>query len=297
MNRGARIRPMQSSKPYGVSCRGFTLIETMIVLAVTGLLFVVIAASLSGRQNTAEFMQAIQSTQSQIQQTINQVAQGFYPNETNFNCVNGAGTVQITAGSNSQGTNQDCIFLGKVLQFGVQGTNPERYQTFTLAGLRSATASASSPFANASPTVVGVSNNYINYSTARSLKYGLTTLWVHAGANSIGAIGFLMEPGSLNSGSTSGYSSGTQQVDIVPIRSTAIGQTLNQAVASIQDGNSGSGGLGDPLLTTSAPINPSSGVQICLVSGGTNQSGLITIGGTGRQLSVKLDVKSNKTCL
>lgn len=270
---------------------GFTIVETMVVLAVTGALFVAIAATLSGRQNAAEFTHAIQSVQSQIQQTINQVSQGFYPNENNFICTNGAGVAQLNSGTNTQGTNQDCVFLGKVMQFGVQGTDPELYQVYTIAGLRNATAGVGSPFVTSSPTVVGVGGNYADYSTSRALEYGLTTLWVKAGGNTMGAVGFLMEPGSLSTTSTSGYNSGSQQVDLIPLPGTSLGQDFSQAATSINTE------LNDATLTADAPINPSGGVQICFVSGGTNQSGLITIGGSGRQLLVKLDIKSNKSCL
>ncbi len=275
---------------------GFTIIETMVVLAVTGMLFVVVAATLSGRQNAAEFTHAIQSVQAQVQQTIDQVSAGFFPDQTNFTCTAGPNMVLIAAGPNTQGTNQDCVFLGKVMQFKVSGTDPEQYEVYTIAGLRNATAGPASPFATAGATVVGNNGVYNGYATTGMLEYGLTTQWVRANGVAVGAVGFLMEPGDLSSGGVSGFSSGSQQVDLIPIRPTALNQTMALAVAGIEDSESGAGGLRDPTLTASAPINPSGGVQICFASGGTNQSGLITIGGSGRQLIVKLDVKSNRTC-
>jgi type II secretory pathway pseudopilin PulG len=268
----------------------------MVVLAVTGVLFVIIAVTLSGRQNTAEFTRAIQSVQSEIQQTIDQVSAGFYPNAGNFTCTSGGGGVQFAAGSTGQGANKDCVFLGKVIQFQVAGTDPEQYQIYTIAGLHGVSIGASSPFVNTAPKVVGIGGNYTDYSTAKFLQYGLTTLWVHANGSSMGAVGFLMEPGSLAAGSTSGYDSGSQPIDLVPIRSTALSQTMQQAVTGIENSANGSGGLNDPLLTASAPVNPAGGVQICFVSGATRQSGLMTIGSSGRQLLVKLDIRSNRTC-
>ncbi len=294
MNAGARTGYLERRSA------GFTVFETMIVLAVTGALFVIIAATLSGRQNAAEFTHAIQSIQSQIQQVIDQSAEGFFPDQ-NVSCSAGAGTLLFAAGG-AQGANEPCVFLGKVIQFGVHGTNPEQYQIYTIGGLRAATAGAGSPFQNANPTVVAVGGNYAGYSSARPLEYGLTVAWVRSDLNSgctvascsIGAVGFLMEPGDF--GSSSGYNSGAQQVDLVPIRTTNINQTLQQVVTGIESSSAGAGGLRDPNLGASAPINPSSGVQICFVSAGTNQSGLITIGSAGRQLLVQLQIKSNKTC-
>ena len=290
------MRRTDGQPPSGWPRDGFTIVETMIVLAITGLLFVIIAASLGSRQNAAQFTRAIQSVQSQLQQTIDQVSAGFYPNQSNFSCSAGAGSVQFAAAASGQGTNMDCVFLGKVIQFQVAGSDPEQYQIYSIAGLRNATIGASSPFSATGPRVVGIGGNYADYSTAKFLQYGLTTLWVRSGGNTMGAVGFLMEPGSLSSGSTTGYNSGAQQIDLVPIRSTALNQNMTQSVTGIENSGSGSGGLNDPLLSTSAPINPAGGVQICFVSGGTNQSGLITIGGSGRQLLVKLDIRSNRTC-
>jgi len=269
---------------------GFTIVETLIVLAVTGGLFVAIATTLSGRQNAAEFTHAIQNAQAYIQQAVDQVSEGFYPNAANFTCANNSGSVQITAGASSQGTNADCVFLGKVIQFGVHGTNPEAYQVYTVAGLRGPTVGASSPFQNVNPTVVGVGGIYGAYSTTRTLEYGLTAAWVKSGGTNIGAVGFLTEPGSLDAGSGSGYAPGAQQVDLIPLPGTSLNQTPSQAVGDINTR------LRDTALTADAPINPSAGVQICLASGTTNQSGLLTIGGAGRQLRVNLAIRSNTTC-
>jgi type II secretory pathway pseudopilin PulG len=273
----------------GLGTAGFTIVETMIVLAVTGGLFVAIAVTLSGRQNAAEFSHSIQSAQSRIQQVIDQVSAGFYPNNGDFTCMAAGGNVQFGGSSSSQGTNQDCVFLGKVIQFGVHGTDPEQYNVYTVAGLRGYGTGATSPFQNVSPAVVGVGSNYTGYSLSGTLEYGLTTLWVKSNGTDVGAVGFLMEPGTLDS-TTGSYASGGQQIDLVPLPGTSLNQTINSTAAAIDNR------LQDPNLTADAPINPPGGVQICLVSGATNQSGLITIGGSGRQLLVKLDIKNNGTC-
>jgi type II secretory pathway pseudopilin PulG len=281
---------------------GFTIVETMIVLAVTGALFVVIAASLTGRQNAAEFTHAIQSVQSQLQQVVDQVPDGNFPDQS-VACSKGGGA-PVFAGGGSQGTNNECIFLGKAIQFHVQnagGISTEQYQVYTIAGLNTQGTTAA-PFAAAVPRVVQVGGQYSTYSTAVDLEYGLQTVWMRAPdikplcitkACSIGAVAFLMEPGQAGNTGT-GYSSGAQQVDLVPIESTLLDENLNTAVGQIES-SSGVGGLGDVNLLTEAPINPAQGVQICFASGTTNQSGLITIGSTGRQLAVKLDVKSGNT--
>lgn len=271
---------------------GFTIVETMVVLAVTGALFVAIAATLTGRQNEAQFVHAIQSVQSQIQQTIDQVSAGFFP-ATNLDCAAGANSLSFMNGVNGQGTNAQCVFLGKVMQFRVQGSSPEAYRIYTIAGKLGPGVGASSPYANVAPTVVGLtaSSDYTTYSTPQLLEYGLTTvsMKIVGGAN-IGAVGFLMEPGGF--ASSGGYNSGAQPVDLVPIPGTTVNpsQSITTAVNTINTQ------LKDQTLTADAPINPPGGVQICFASGGTNESGLITIGGSGRQLIVSLVIKSNATC-
>jgi type II secretory pathway pseudopilin PulG len=271
---------------------GFTIIETMIVLVVTGALFVIIAATLTGRQNEAEFVHAIQSVRSQLQQAVDQVSAGFFPTN-DLSCTAAASSLNFAAGGGSQGANDQCVFLGSVIQFRVQGTSPEQYQIYTVAGKRGPGVGATSPFQNVTPTVVGLaaSGNYASYSTARPLQYGLTTKWMKAnginGAN-IGAVGILMEPGGF--ATSGGYNSGAQPVDLVPITGTGLNQSVAQVVAATNSA------LNNATLTADAPVNPDGGVLICFASAGTNQSGLITIGGSGRQLVVKLEIKSGASC-
>jgi len=275
-------------------CRsaGFTIIETMIVLTVTGALFVIIAATLTGRQNEAEFVHAIQSVQSQLQQAIDEVSAGFFPTN-DLSCSAGTSSLSFVAGGGSQGANDQCVFLGSVIQFNVQGTSPEQYRIYTVAGKRGPGVGASSPFYNVAPTLVGLSStgDYTDYSTSKFLQYGLTTKWMRADGTSgaqIGAVGILTEPGGF--ASSGGYNSGAQPVDLVPLPGTSLGQPVVQTVNAVE------AQLRDATLTADAPINPANGVLICFASAGTNQSGLITIGSSGRQLVVKLDIKNGTSC-
>src|SRR6187551_190361 len=104
----------------GRKSSGFTIVETLIVLAVTGGLFVAAAAMISGRQTRTEFEQSVRKIHAQIQQTINEASIGYYPNKNNFSCAAGGSGPIITAASPaSQGQNEGCMFLGKVMQFQV----------------------------------------------------------------------------------------------------------------------------------------------------------------------------------
>lgn len=267
---------------------GFTIVETMIVLAVTGALFLLAFAAINGKQNITEFQQAINDIQSQIRQTIAQVGSGDYQDTNNFTCDGTGGTLQIQPGSGSQGTNTGCIFLGRVLQFGVHNTNPQQYVTYPIAGLQNNNGSLSSaaPDAIAPGVTTNTISNYPNASTINTLHYGLTVASMYSVASNgvktpIGAVGFISTLGSYNG---SQLVSGSQQLQLVPVLSSSLNVSSPSMVDTINTN------------LTSSTVNPGGGVQICFASATTNQSGLVTIGNAGNNLSVSLIIKTGLVC-
>lgn len=287
------VRPRQKAYDIlvhmkgGLKARGFSIIETLIVLAVTGGLFTAVAFAISGRQNKTQFEQSIQEVKSQIEQTINDVSVGFYPNTSNFSCQAGGSGPLISGTSRDQGENTGCVFLGRVLQFDIAGTDPEEFRTFTMAGLqRDSSGNEITTYAASVPTAVApstVNPAYPDASSRGTLKYGLTTREVYYGSpkTNIGAIAFVNSLASYSSGS---IVSGSGHVNVIPINNSGLDVAQQNAVDTINS------------QLASSPVNPANGVHICFVSGGTDQSGLITIGSNGRQLSVTLSIKGNKTC-
>jgi type II secretory pathway pseudopilin PulG len=271
----------------GLNARGFTIVETLIVLAVTGGLFAAVAVTLSGRQNRTQFQQSIQEIKSQIEQTINEVGTGFYPNTNNFRCTAGGSGPNLVSGATNQGENTGCIFLGKVMQFDIAGTDPEEFRVFTVAGLqRTGAGDEVKTYAEAMPKVVAPSTSSPSTPDATAngkLLYGLSTGGMYYGTTTtnIGAIAFVNSLAEYSSGS---IVSGAQHVNVIPINGTSLNATPTAAAEAINS------------RFTTSPINVGNGVHLCFVSGGTDQSGLITIGSNNRQLSVTLSIKGNKTC-
>ncbi len=270
--------------------QGFTIVEVLVVFAVTGLLFVSAAIMISGRQNQAAFNQAIQQVQSQIQQNINDVSVGFYPNRNNFQCAASGTGPLLASGANQQGTNSGCIFVGKAMQFAVQNTKPEQFAVFTIAGLQNdpATGQDVQTLAQAKPMAVAPSTAQPllpDQTDKGELQSGLTTykMWYNNGGADvpIGAVAFTSSLASYSSGS---IVSGSQQVNVVPVAGTVINSQRTAVADAI-----------DASLATSV-MNPANGVSVCFVSAGTNQSGLVVIGGNGHPLAVTLTIKGNKTC-
>lgn len=272
--------------------RGFTIIEVMVVLAVTGALFVSAAILIAGRRAQTEFNQSIRQIHSQLQQTINDVATGFFPSGNAFTCTAGPSGPVITGGSADQGTNAGCIFLGKAMQFKVAGTDPEQFATYTVTGLRrTTTGNEVTNLTQARPKAVAPTSteSLPDLTVAQPLLGGLrvVNMWYNNGAGNrpIGVVAFTNSLAQYTGGA---IVSGAQQVNVVPVddgsTDSALNRTRQEAADAIQNS------------LASSPLNPTGGVYICFRSGGTKQSGLITIGNSSRQLSVTLTLKSNTDC-
>lgn len=282
-----RLWPRARFVSDGSRFGGFTVMEVLIVLGVTALLFFSAAAMIVGRQNRTAFEQSVRNIHSQIQAVIDEVVVGHYPNITGLQCtVTGSGP-RITAGSGGQGTNGNCIFMGRVIQFGV-GAEPELFRAYTVAGLRLNTANEPvQSLAQAQPILVAPSNAFPDtpdVSITAILENGLTTGSLVYGDGSSQAGGIVIWQ-SLPAASGSGsLASGAQSVSIGPVTGTSLGmgqqEFVNAANASL----------------VASPLDDPEGIRLCFVSGSTEQSGLITIGKNRRPLEVTLDMKSNRTC-
>lgn len=256
--------PRQKSKDKirHKSAQGFTIVETMVVLAVTGVLFFSVVTVMAGRQNKTRFQQGINAAKVEIEQIISEVQTGYYPNMQNFKCAAGAGgDVVITSAAvgNEQGTNKDCVFLGKALQFSVTDEGGDKYAAYPLAGLRTATS-----LATTRARAVGQA------AELKMLQYGIEPRWVRpAGGGNVGAVGFVTSFDAVGSGSQ-----GSQSVRIVPVATSTLNQTVDTARAII-DAN-----------MVSSPV--SNGVRICYESGTTDQHGIVSISGGGA-VSLEID--------
>jgi prepilin-type N-terminal cleavage/methylation domain-containing protein len=270
---------------------GFTIIEVMIVLAVTGLLFLSATALISGRANQTEFDQASRALQQQIQGTINEVSAGNYTevnSSAKYSCSASGGTIAFSSGGNGQGTNQDCIFIGKILEFGL-GASQDSEKTYTLAGVRQQSGGDEvTSLASAEPQIVKLGSGQYD-STTNQLEYGLHT-YATGGASSmnysinggglsgIGAFALVYSFASYGVGGT--IVSGSQQVNVVPLTSSQLGESETQLVSDVKNN------------LPSSP-DPASGtrISICVASGTTKQYGIVTIGGSNNgQLGVTLSI-------
>lgn len=289
--------------------QGFTIVETMIVLAVSSVLAVSAMLLINGRQNKTQFQVAINGEKQAVEQIINETTNGFYPHATAFTCTGNAGVKRPTfaaGGSVDQGSNKNCVFMGKVLTYGVAqgGADASTVTVYPLIGNQFATGGAQPVnFAQAFPAVLGGPDNvsppeYLpDLSTQSTLENGLTidhTTYYYANGTSqqplakLGVLVFGYSLGQYKS-AADGLNSAAQNLDLysyqksdvtnfAPSSTLAMANTLNKT-SSIDEN-------AQDVITK---------VELCFASGTTNQSGLITVSGKG-QLGVTLTIMDGKTC-
>jgi prepilin-type N-terminal cleavage/methylation domain-containing protein len=118
---------------------GYTIVEVMIVLAISSLMFLIAAQFINGKQEQASFKTGVDNFASSLQNTMDDVSNGQF-SDINFNCQQtGNGlflTVPLSGQTSTQGTNPSCVFLGKIIYFYAAPGNAsaQSYETFSLAG-------------------------------------------------------------------------------------------------------------------------------------------------------------------
>jgi len=170
---------------------GFTIVETMIFLAISSLIFLSAILLVSGQQAKTEFLISVKDTDSQIQQLLSNVSAGFYSRSGNFKCadVSPSGWTAGQAGFSGYainisppggggagglgtlGTSNGCTFIGEVIQFSPSG-NPYQYVVYPMVGreYKSDALGGLTPvksLADADPTAV--------YSSVNNAGYNLST--------------------------------------------------------------------------------------------------------------------------
>ena len=145
---------------------GFTIIEVMIVLASTGALLIIAMTVIGGQVASTNFQTGTRSFATQLQNIANQVTSGQYTYDNSIRCYVDSQTppkVQIDGTGNvNQGSNQECVFLGKNIYIGPTPSNMI-YSYIVAAPSNNATISTSDK--------IIVKNNYIDkYSLSSNLR-------------------------------------------------------------------------------------------------------------------------------
>jgi type II secretory pathway pseudopilin PulG len=282
---------------------GYTIIEVMIFLAVSGFMFILAAAFIQGKQSTTQFHDAMNSANSEIQEVINEVQDNNYLG-TNLSCqTSDDSTPTFPPTGGTQGSNDGCVFLGKVLQFGVAGSNNQDYNIYTVAGCQYSNCDPSitdplesaspSSFAQAEAKVVdpGTNNSCLatvsaaNLTSCNRLEWGMAATAVYddsngtpVSTNSIGLFNSFIESNGQ------GLVSGTQDVEAVDTGFTgvSIGSNLNESdmVSIIDNGIDTAQTINNPYFVVC--FNDGAGNVGALTIGGPDDAGSLN---TSMQIS------------
>ena len=273
-------------------------------MAVSGLMFIVAANFINGKQGAVEFKQGMNDINTQINAVLNDVTNGFYPSTQNFTCVvntpaNPLSTPRFDAGTTDQGSNAGCIFIGKVMQFRV-GSDATKYNIFSLTARQSNTLGTPvTSFATALPIAVdatasgpsyfGLGANTVNLTQRNQLEYGLTlekALLCTGDCSAslgmpIGMFGFFGSLGNYGVSSSADPQSGAQTVVTASIPSSSLNQTEANAAATINSKAK--------LISSSEVLGNGKYILLCFKNG--NRPGSIKIGGSNsQQLTTTLDL-------
>lgn len=102
-------------RPWG----GYTIVEVMLVLGISGVLLTSAIVLVGGLRGGTEFSQAMRDIQSKFQTEINSVRTGTFAFNDSYSCAIAPSNdrAKLTAApGGSSGTSQDCLFLGKAFQ-------------------------------------------------------------------------------------------------------------------------------------------------------------------------------------
>ena len=279
LHKDAIMKGGQNKKPLG-----YTIVEVMVFLAVSGFMFVVAATFINGKQANAQFRQGMNETNQAVQTVMNDVINGFYPVNSNFKCdADATHPPNPHGGSNTQGENLGCTFLGKVIQFDAADNTGARdgahYNIYSVAGRQYAPNSTSvgpKNFTEAMP--VAVDEPDINLTEYDTIKWGNTVSAMYSvdslgNYTPIGAFGFFNGFGNFDGAGTLQSGASSAQVAIVPV---------------VQLGNK------EKVVTDNIPniTTPLSNPKIVICFNGANGlKASITVGGNnGQQLTTDLEI-------
>ncbi len=182
---------------------GFTIVETLIVLAVATMVLTTSVIAFSGQQAAQQYELGTKDIETKIQDVLNDVSTGNYGAQDNYTCTPDSMTGPIlTPSSTRSGTNTGCIYVGKAIQFGANAMS-----IVTLVGNRMNGANPSSTFNQTKPKVVPASLQTYEY------KYGVQVYGTRPAGMALTILSTTPNnTGFVNGQSKNGYVSGTQLV-------------------------------------------------------------------------------------
>lgn len=279
---------------YNTSRAGYTIVEVMIFLAVSGAMILSANMLLTGQQGKTDFAQSVRDFDSALQDISNDVSSGFpgYNFDRGDTCrFNGSGQLIVNPGSPEVDASKRCVFIGKVVQFTSKG-----YIIYPVIG-RQATSGGTDvlSLADAEPHALAPGTpphqNVPDDTKTLTLRSGTVerVTYNDGTAHDTRSVGFFNDFKGSGVNAVQAVGSG---VDVKILDSSKIATDTSKTAVSdaIRD------------LSTYTANNPSGGVTLCIRSESSKQIAYISIGsgaasgaGAGR-LAITSRIQDGGTC-
>ncbi len=266
---------------------GYTIIEVLIVLGVSGVLLTAAILTYSNSQNGDRFNQSMHDVESKVQSYVNEVSNSVAPyDSTKDSCTMVGSHPKVVAVLPQPGSDQTCVFVGRAIQF-LPASSHQLY-AYAVFGCRFAQCSAgNAPAASLSEAglapimpnqngSIDLTDKYLTNPDI-SLKSPPTVTYAAGGTASLPATGLV---GLYNDFA----STGTQSVSL-KAQAYNCGQTSDCSV--------GSAGLRDCLEQVSSDCASPAGItkiQACFISALTKQTALLTININSATIGTELNL-------
>jgi prepilin-type N-terminal cleavage/methylation domain-containing protein len=253
---------------------GYTIIEVLIVLAVSSFMFVIASSFINGKQERSSFTSGVNQMSSNIQDVIEQVADGRY-SDIPVSCTYSSGSVSLGGGpALGQGANSQCVFLGKVLRLPTSSGSVNTYTIFSLAGGRLSVANVSSSPNAGDPTIIDPTLT-LQQGIPQSLSVVNNTVTAYDRTSGLAvnttAFGFIQSQGVA--GNNGSFQTGGQSINLVyspGISSTSANSSINN---NLQYAKS---------------------ISICMTDG--TQTAMLVVGNSNNQLGVSVNRNPGALC-
>jgi len=285
---------------------GYTILEVMIVMAISAAMFISAVIAFGGRQEEVQFTQAVRDFDSRMQDVINDISTGFFSNEGSISCtvppVPSSGTPVLVVGNDLQGGSDDCVFIGKALQFSPDSEDDSSVYVYNIVGRRDISGSPVNNLEEARPKAVGpsVAGDFLDNEVAKTkLDWGLKVTRIVIGdtlpIEDYGSIGlFTSFSSTITSGIEVDQISNNQLVRYGGIPGTTRGQVSTSVVDAIDVLTSDSSASSPARYIDLQGNNP---ITICLENAGGDKKAALVIGiGGSTTTTVQFDDYDRALC-
>ncbi|HEY1645513.1 MAG TPA: hypothetical protein VGF75_03960 [Candidatus Saccharimonadales bacterium] len=285
---------------------GFTIVETMIFLAISGLMFVFAISSMSGKQQQTEFQTSVDTLKSDLNLVLSDVSNGNFIDQVNgqyLQCSAANNKPSITASVTPPGIpSGSCTAIGEVVEFGSNTAGQQVFYTIPVFGCNYAQCNSTNPVSGDLTDAVPTIN--ASYYQSTVLPFGLTIN--NSVINPPGAFGiFSFTSFETGGGGNGTLASGSQHVELFEIPDYTVygvADNPNDLVGPINnngliDCTSPAGDVCTAANSDAEAIDPAAGLSLCVESGTSyDKSALFTLGGSNSATAVTDQLYTTKDC-